>query len=472
LQCLRGLLAESAQHGNITAWHHVISHLREQSVSVLAGDVATLVRAETLFGRAYIGIGEQAELAQGRRLIEREETMLKLEDVSRAARTALDWPAVCRVLADHLPRLRIPSCYVAAGNGGADAQSQQLFAFDNGVQKPLPASGLSFRTSQLISPDVEPLGRATWIVHTMFTHDEVLGHCCYEVGPRNGVIFEFFGNLTSSALKASQMSSALIEEVTRREGAERARMRQELDIAARIQTDILPKHPSVAGLELATLMRPATEVGGDYFDILPCPGGCWIGIGDVAGHGLTAGLVMLMIQSIVAATVHERPALGPGQAWKALNEVLSDNIRERMGHEEHATLCLIRYERSGRLTFAGAHEDLLVYKPASGRCERIGTPGIWVGIGADVPPDATEERQYQLEPGDVLVLYTDGILEAKSASGELYGSDRLEQLVTRHGALPPSRLCELVIEDVTAWMGTQDDDMTLLVARHLGQDGT
>jgi sigma-B regulation protein RsbU (phosphoserine phosphatase) len=469
LQCLRELLAESAQHGNITAWHHVISHLREQSVSVLSGDVATLVRAETLFGRAYIGIGEQAELAQGRRLIEREEIMLKLEDVSRFSRTALDWPAVCRVLCDHLPRLRIPSCHVAEGNGGADAESRQLFAFENGEQKPLPPEGLVFRTSEIIAPAVQPSARTTWIVHPMFMQHEIIGHCCYEVGPRDGAIFETFGNLTSSALKASRMSAALIEEVTRREGAERARMRQELDIAARIQTAILPKHPSVAGLELGTLMQPATEVGGDYFDILPCPEGCWIGIGDVAGHGLTAGLVMLMIQSIVAATVHERPELGPGQAWKALNEVLSDNIRERMGHEEHATLCLIRYERSGRLTFAGAHEDLLVYKRASGRCERIATPGIWVGIGAEVPPEATEERQYQLEPGDLLMLYTDGILEAKAPSGDQYGFERLEQLVIRHGALPAARICELVMQDVTTWMGAQDDDLTLLVARHLGQ---
>jgi DNA-binding LacI/PurR family transcriptional regulator/serine phosphatase RsbU (regulator of sigma subunit) len=471
LQCLRELLAESAQHGNITAWHHVISHLREQSVTVLAGDVATLVRAETLFGRAYIGIGERAELAQGRRLIEREEIMLKLEDVSRFARTALDWPAVCRVLCDHLPRLRIPSCHVAEGNGGADADSRQLFAFENGQQKPLPAEGILFRTSEIIAPAVRSLARTTWIVHPMFMQDEIIGHCCYEVGPRDGAIFEIFGNLTSSALKASRMSAALIDEVTRREGAERARMRQELDIAARIQTAILPKHPSVAGLELATLMQPATEVGGDYFDILPCPEGCWIGIGDVAGHGLTAGLVMLMIQSIVAATVHERPALGPGRAWKALNEVLSDNIRERMGHEEHATLCLIRYERSGRLTFAGAHEDLLVYKRASGRCERIPTPGIWVGIGAEVPLEATEERQYQLEPGDVLMLYTDGILEAKAPSGEQYGFERLEQLVIKHGALPASRICELVMQDVTDWMGAQDDDLTLVVARHLGHAG-
>jgi phosphoserine phosphatase RsbU/P len=177
---------------------------------------------------------------------------------------------------------------------------------------------------------------------------------------------------------------------------------------------------------------------------------------------------MLMIQSIVAATVHERPELGPGRAWKALNDVLSANIRERMGQEEHATLCLIRYERSGRLTFAGAHEDLLVYKRESGRCERIATPGIWVGIGVEVPPDATEERGYQLLPGDVLVLYTDGIVEAKSPTGEVYGNERLEQLIAKHGALPAPQICERVIADVNGWMASQDDDMTLVVARHMG----
>jgi serine phosphatase RsbU (regulator of sigma subunit) len=302
----------------------------------------------------------------------------------------------------------------------------------------------------------------------MFMQDELLGYACFEVGPRDGAIFKTFGDLTSSALKATQMSRALIEEVTRREGAERARMRQELEIAARIQTAILPKQPRVSGLELATVMQPATEVGGDYFDVLPCPNGCWLGVGDVAGHGLTAGLVMLMIQSIVAATVYERPDMGAGTAWKALNTVLSDNIRERLGQEEHATLCLIRYATDGKLSFAGAHEQLIVYKAARGRVERIATPGIWVGIGVEIPEDATEERHYQLEPGDVLVLYTDGLVEARSASGELYGLERLEQSIERHGQLPVERICELVMADARAWMAVQDDDMTLLVARHRG----
>lgn len=469
LPLLRDLIGISSENGNITAWHHVVSQLRDQCVSLLANDVNMLVRAETLFGRAYIAIGELAELARGRRLLEREEIIYKLEDVSAAARTALDWDAVCKVLCEYLPRFKIPRCFLALGHGGAGTESRLVFAYDGGRMVPLPADGIPFSTSQFVPPELAPPVRTTLIVHPMFMQDELLGYGCFEVGPRDGAIFKTLGDLTSSAMKAAQMSRALIEEVTRREWAERARMHQELEIAARIQTAILPKHPHVAGLELATVMLPASEVGGDYFDVLPCPDGCWIGIGDVAGHGLTAGLVMLMIQSIVAATVHERPDMRAGAVWKVLNTVLSENIRERLGQEEHATLCLLRYGQSGQLSFAGAHEDLLVYKAATRRVERIGTPGIWVGIGAEIPDDATEERTYRLQPGDVLVLYTDGVLEAKSASGEYYGPERLERCIERHGELPAERICELVMAEVQEWTAVQDDDMTLLVARHRGR---
>ena len=465
LPLFRSLLVGSSESGNVTAWHHVISQLRDSCVSLLAGDVTTLVRAETLFGRAYIVIGEQAELALGRRLLDREEVVFKLEDVTSDARTALDWDAVRGVLCDHLPRFKIPRCFLALGEAGAE-ESRLLFAFESGQALDVPAGGIPFKTSEIIAPEVQPAARTTFIVHSMFVQDEILGFSCFEMGLPDGTVFKALNDLASSAIKSTQMSRALIEEVTRRERAERARMLQELDIAAGIQKAILPKRPRVSGLELATLMLPATEVGGDYFDVLPCPDGCWIGIGDVAGHGLTAGLVMLMIQSIVAATVQDRPGLRAGEAWRVLNSVLSDNIRERMGQEEHATLSLLRYERSGRLSFAGAHEDLLVYKAAQRRCERIPTPGIWVGIGTDIPEEATAEREYRLEPGDVLLLYTDGILEAKDASGETYGTERLVRLLERHGHLPVEHICERVIADVRAWMSIQEDDMTLLVARH------
>jgi sigma-B regulation protein RsbU (phosphoserine phosphatase) len=422
-----------------------------------------------LFGRAYIGIGERAELAQARQLVEREDLLLRLEDASREARTALDWPALCRVLTKHLPGFRIPRFYVAAGDGGAGAESRLVYAYDGNASLELPAGGAPFKTSEIVPRAWRPEARTSLVTHALFMGDEILGYCCLDLGPKNGSVLKTLGELISSSLKASQLSEALVAEVTRRERAERARMHQELEIAARIQTAILPRQPSVAGLELATLMLPASEVGGDYFDVLPASGGCWLGIGDVAGHGLPAGLVMLMIQSIVAASVYDRPELTPRQAWRTLNSILSENIRERMQQEEHATLCLIRYHASGQLRFAGAHEELIVYRKATGRIECVGTAGIWAGITGDVSEDEVQERECRLEPGDVFVLYTDGVVEAMSAAGEMYGVERLLGVLAATGELPVDEICQRIRSEVSTWMHTQADDITLIVARHTGE---
>jgi DNA-binding LacI/PurR family transcriptional regulator/serine phosphatase RsbU (regulator of sigma subunit) len=461
-------MASSAQRGNITAWYHVVSRLREQAIPRLLGDTDVLTRAEAIFGRAYIAIGERAELAQAQRLLEREDMILRLEDTSREARTALDWPALCRVLTEHLPRFKIPRFYVATGNSGAAGESRQVYAFDADRELPLPDGGSAFSTGSIIAEEVRPSERMSLLVHALFMREEILGHCVMELGPKDGALLKTLGEVISSSLKATQLSEALVAEVLRRERAERERMHQELAIAARIQTAILPKHTSVPGLELSTIMLPASEVGGDYFDVLPCTDGCWLGIGDVAGHGLPAGLVMLMIQSIVAATVHERPTLGPGQAWLALNRVLTDNIRERMGQDEHATLSLLRYHGDGRVSLAGAHEDLMIYRAASRQVECVATPGIWVGIMTEVALEASEELELELSPGDVLLLYTDGVLNARAASGALYGCERLQASLALIGHQSVQAIRDAILRDLMSWMDNQDDDITLVVLRHTG----
>jgi DNA-binding LacI/PurR family transcriptional regulator/serine phosphatase RsbU (regulator of sigma subunit) len=470
LEYLLGLVSISAQRGNISAWYHVISRLREQAVPRLVSDLNVLTRAEALFGRAYIAIGERAELAQAQRLLEREDLILRLEDASREARLALDWSALCAVLSEHLPRLKIPRFFVATGNQGAAGPSCQVYVFERDRPRPLPEGGIAFDTGSIVAPEVWPGERTSLVVNTLFMREESLGHICVEIGRRDPSLLKTLGELISSSLKATQLSEALVSEVLRRERAERERMHQELAIAARIQTAILPKYTSVPGLEHATIMLPASEVGGDYFDILPCAGGCWIGIGDVAGHGLPAGLVMLMIQSIVAATVHERPELGPGQAWLALNRVLTENIRQRLGQDEHATLSLIRYHDDGRLIFSGAHEDLFVYRASTRRVETVITPGIWVGIMTEVAPEASEQGELRLAPGDVLLLYTDGVLNARSASGELYGHERLQAQLALTGHLPVQAIRDGILREVMSWMDVQDDDVTLVVLRHTGND--
>jgi sigma-B regulation protein RsbU (phosphoserine phosphatase) len=468
LELLLELVSSSAQRGNISAWYHVIARLREQVVPRLISDIDVLMRAEALFGRAYIAIGERAELAQAQRLLEREDVLRRLEDASREARTALDWPALCAVLSEHLPRFRIPRFFVATRDRDAPGGIRLVYGYEHDRRRELPEGGIEFAPGAIVADELWPEQRTSLVVHALFMREEVLGHCCLELGPLDGSVLKTLSEVISSTLKAKQLSDALVAEVMLRERAERERMHQELAIAARIQTAILPKHTSVPGLEHATIMLPASEVGGDYFDILPCAGGAWIGIGDVAGHGLPAGLVMLMIQSIVAATVHDRPELGPGRAWLALNRVLTDNIRVRMEQDEHATLSLIRYHDDGRLRLAGAHEELFVYRAATRRVETVVTPGIWVGIMTEVAPEASEEAELRLARGDVLLLYTDGVLNAKAASGELYGHERLEQQLALTGHLSVQAIRDGILREVTSWMDTQDDDVTLVVLRHTG----
>lgn len=250
--------------------------------------------------------------------------------------------------------------------------------------------------------------------------------------------------------------------------AAQERQGRELEIAAKIQTSILPRDAVVPGFELAASMRPASEVGGDYYDILPREGdGCWLGIGDVAGHGLTAGLVMLMVQSLIAVLVQEQPDARPCQLLPPLNAMLFKNIRDRLGQDEHVTLTLLRAHADGRVSFSGAHEDLLVCRAAGGPCERVATPGTWLGVIPDIGTSLVES-ELQLRPGDLLVLYTDGLTEAKDARRQQFGLDRLCAAIEARRALPVAELCAQVIAEVTAFTARQDDDVTLLLVRYRG----
>ncbi|HVJ13808.1 MAG TPA: PP2C family protein-serine/threonine phosphatase [Polyangiaceae bacterium] len=250
-------------------------------------------------------------------------------------------------------------------------------------------------------------------------------------------------------------------------------LEKEMEIASRIQSAILPTRTSVSGLEIAARMIPASEVGGDYYDVLPVPGdGCWLGIGDVAGHGLTAGLVMLQAQSAIKALVLQDGERLPSELLAAVNQVLFDNVRQRMGQEEHMTMTLIRYHQDGRLIVAGAHQSIVICRAASGRCERHSSQGTWLGLVADVST-FNEDRSFRLQEGDLLVLYTDGMTEAMSSAHEQFGVERLCAVVERMHDSPPELVRDQLLDSLAAWSSApHSDDVTLLVLRHLGGTDT
>jgi sigma-B regulation protein RsbU (phosphoserine phosphatase) len=215
-------------------------------------------------------------------------------------------------------------------------------------------------------------------------------------------------------------------------------------------------------------MVTASEVGGDYYDLQPTEdGGCWLGIGDVSGHGLDAGLMMLMIQSSLGTLMRRDPDADPSSLVCQMNRMLHENIRVRLGRDDFATLSLFRFYPDGRYVVAGAHEDVIVWRARTGRCEQIPTEGSWIGI-RERAEKLMPNRQNRLEKGDLMILYTDGITEARDDAGEQLGIDRLSESLERLHGEPVATICSSILEQARTWANVQDDDQTLVVLRREG----
>ena len=257
------------------------------------------------------------------------------------------------------------------------------------------------------------------------------------------------------------------QEVLLQAAVQNARLEEEIAIAHRVQTSILPKQPALPGLEIAAIMVPADDVGGDYYDVRPTEDGGWLLIGDVSGHGLDAGLVMLMLHSAACTMTLARADISPRDLLATLNQVMYEAITHRLERNEYVTLSVLRYRSDGSLTFAGAHQDILVLRARTGRVERIATPGPWIGIRSDIL-DISRDERFLLERGDVLVLYTDGVTEAIDAEGELFELDRLCAALEEVREGSPAEIRDHLLVKVESWSAQPCDDITLVVARYNG----
>ncbi|GAK49429.1 hypothetical protein U14_00651 [Candidatus Moduliflexus flocculans] len=247
------------------------------------------------------------------------------------------------------------------------------------------------------------------------------------------------------------------------------RMKTEMELAQRIQTSLLPKSLEKfhADFEMSAAMLPAEEVGGDYYDaLLDQAGSLWLGIGDVSGHGVTSGLIMMMAQTI-QTTIEANYQVTPKDVVIAMNKVLYHNIHTRMETDHHMTFTALKYLGCGEFQHAGMHVDLLVYRQQLRDCETVETDGVFLGFIDDVA-NATENRTFSLNPGDILVLYTDGIIEAANSNNELFDVSRLRACVNVDAHRPLHELRETILREALEWCKHQmDDDMTLLLLRRI-----
>ncbi|HAN73702.1 MAG TPA: hypothetical protein DCQ63_05000 [Planktothrix sp. UBA8402] len=249
--------------------------------------------------------------------------------------------------------------------------------------------------------------------------------------------------------------------------SENLRMSAELDIIREMQQLILPKAQELAeikDLEIVGYMQPADEVGGDYYDILATHGIVTIGIGDVTGHGLERGILMVMIQAAVR-TLKEVEEHDPIKFLNTLNRMIYYNI-QRMNSDKNLTLAILNYSE-GLLSISGQHEEILIVRQ-NRNIERINTMDLGFPIGLD--EDITEFISHtliELNSGDGVVLYTDGITEAQNSQKKFYELEKLCSIISQNWHQEAEKIKNAVIEDVKLFMGEEKqlDDITLLVIK-------
>lgn len=240
----------------------------------------------------------------------------------------------------------------------------------------------------------------------------------------------------------------------------------EMEVAKRIQTSLLPENRRVGGYDVAAKMMPAAEVGGDYYDIIQADsGGNWVAIGDVSGHGVESGLVMMMTQTSILSLVQENPRLGPSDVFHAVNDVLLENI-SRLRAARYMTLNVVRLSDDG-LTLAGKHQDVMVWRAATRRVETISNEGCWIGVVDDTRGRVTDQ-EIPMAEGDLALFFTDGATEAMSASGEMYGEARLAEGLAGVADRPLCEALEALFAGIAGFRSVQDDDVTMMLLRRTG----
>jgi len=240
----------------------------------------------------------------------------------------------------------------------------------------------------------------------------------------------------------------------------------EVELAKRMQTSLLPgTGKRMNGFEVVAKMAPAKEVGGDYYDIIEIDGDrAWVTVGDVSGHGFDSGLVMMMAQTSMLSVIKRAPDARPSQVLESVNKVIRENV-SRLGSDHYMTVSALRLEGSS-MAMAGKHQDVILYRAALNRTEVIPTEGTWLGLSDDIASELTE-RQIELDEGDIIVLFTDGVTEAMNGEGVLFGQSRLEEALNQYADLPPRRLLDKIFEEVSSFQAEQMDDMTLVVIKKL-----
>ncbi len=262
---------------------------------------------------------------------------------------------------------------------------------------------------------------------------------------------------------AEQSSFALGSAIIHAEAHDKRRLEDELKQASEIQRILLPKKPpGLRDFRLASAFRAARMVSGDYFDYVPVDQHRFgVAIGDVCGKGIAASLIMAMCRSTLRNNAAGNPS--PAAVLHAVNRAIFPDIREDMFV---SLLYLVLSKESNEVSLARAgHEPPLVYRRESQSVESVEPPGMAAGIDdGEVFERSLADYHLTLDPGDLLLLYTDGVIEASNGKDDEFGIERLRETLVRSAPKGAQAVVDAVSDAVAAFVGpaAQSDDITLI----------
>lgn len=244
------------------------------------------------------------------------------------------------------------------------------------------------------------------------------------------------------------------------------RIKQELSIAREVQQSFLPAHtPDIKGYEVAAVCRPAYETGGDYYDIIPLDGeNVAITIGDVSGKGIQAAFYMTFIKGVLHALCSDYRS--------TIQTLINTNslFRKNAGRGTFISLIfgildlkneLFRFSRAG-------HNPVLFFKHSEKKLYEFRPEGLAIGmVDEELFGKKIREEIIQLETNDILILFTDGVVESLSASKKLYGDKRLHNIIQRNYKVSPSALLKKIEDDLAEFANESDqhDDLTMIIIK-------
>lgn len=246
------------------------------------------------------------------------------------------------------------------------------------------------------------------------------------------------------------------------------RIKKELNMAQKIQRDLIPrKAPAIPGLDIIAKTRSASEIGGDTFDFFQSDQRTLMYIGDSTGHGIPAGIVMVMVDTLISTFINMYPSTI--DIMVNLNKYLKPHLQTTM----FMTMILLEWDHKSTMKWVGAgHEHITHAQTSKGTVTSTPAGGIAIGMLPDNSA-LVKEQSLTLEENDFIVLFSDGIIEAKNVMGEIYTLKRMEEKIK--SVLTPSLTSEQLFNkiaiDVSRFMEghVQEDDMTLIVIKKTTQ---